>query len=58
LPIYRLLTGPDDDDFCRRVSDALALGYRLSGSPAVTFDDTRVIAAQVLLWPTLPSRPA
>jgi hypothetical protein len=58
LPIYRLLTGPDDDDFCRRVSDALALGYRLSGSPAVTYDGTRVIAAQALLWPTLPSRPA
>ena len=34
LPTYRLLTGPDDASFCRRVSDALALGYRLYGSPA------------------------
>ena len=25
LPAYRLLTGPDDASFCRRVSDALAL---------------------------------
>ena len=31
LPAYRLLTGPDDASFCRRVSDALALGYRLYG---------------------------
>jgi len=24
LPAYRVLTGPDDDAFCRRVSEALA----------------------------------
>ncbi len=51
LPVYRLLTGPDDATFCRRVSEALALGYRLYGSPAVTFDGRHVIAAQALLWP-------
>jgi hypothetical protein len=33
LPTYRLLTGPDDAAFCHRVSAALALGYRLYGSP-------------------------
>ena len=50
LPVYRLLTGPDDDAFCRRVSEAIALGYRLHGSPAATFDGQRVIVAQALLW--------
>ncbi|WP_410670387.1 DUF1737 domain-containing protein [Amycolatopsis sp. cmx-4-68] len=50
LPRYRLLTGPDDEKFCHRVSDALELGYRLYGSPAVTFDGDQVIAAQALLW--------
>jgi hypothetical protein len=50
LPIYRLLTGPDDDAFCHRVSEALELGYELYGSPAVTFDGERVIAAQALIW--------
>lgn len=50
LPTYRVLTGPDDDAFCRRVSEALELGYRLHGSPAVTFDGTRVIVAQALIW--------
>jgi hypothetical protein len=34
LPVYRVLTGPDDAKFCRRVSEALALGYVLYGSPA------------------------
>lgn len=51
LPAYRLLTGPDDASFCRRVSDALALGYRLYGSPAATFNGQNVIVAQAIVWP-------
>ena len=51
LPIYRMLTGPDDAAFCRRVSEALALGYVLYGSPAVTFDGEHVIVAQAIVWP-------
>ncbi|MEV0400450.1 DUF1737 domain-containing protein [Actinoallomurus sp. NPDC050550] len=47
---YRLLTGPDDAEFCKRVSEALAQGYELHGSPAVTFDGQRVIAAQALVF--------
>lgn len=46
---YRLLTGPDDRAFCARVSAALADGYRLHGSPAVTFDGERVIVAQAVV---------
>jgi hypothetical protein len=51
LTVYRLLTGPDDDSFCRRVSEALSLGYVLYGSPAATFDGERVIVAQAVIWP-------
>jgi hypothetical protein len=51
LPHYRLLTGPDDANLCRRVSEALSLGYVLYGSPAVTFDGKSVIAAQAIVWP-------
>ncbi|WP_328612472.1 DUF1737 domain-containing protein [Amycolatopsis sp. NBC_00355] len=50
LPRYRVLTGPDDAKFCHRVSEALELGYRLHGSPAVTFNGEQVIVAQALLW--------
>ncbi|MDE2385394.1 MAG: DUF1737 domain-containing protein [Alphaproteobacteria bacterium] len=46
---YRLLTGPDDRSFCERVSAALDEGYELYGSPSVTFDGTRVIAAQAVV---------
>jgi hypothetical protein len=58
LPIYRVLTGPDDAAFCHRVSGALALGYRLHGGPAVTFDGERMIVAQALLWPGADNVPA
>ena len=50
LPVYRVLTGPDDAAFCRRVSEAIALGYRLHEGPAVTFNGGQVIVAQALLW--------
>ncbi len=51
LPIYRLLTGLDDATFCRRVSEALAQGYVLYGSPGLTFDGEKVIVAQAVVWP-------
>jgi hypothetical protein len=51
LPRYRLLTGTDDEKFCRRVSEALAQGYRLHGGPALTFNGLHVIAGQAVLWP-------
>ena len=43
---------PDDAAFCRRVSEALALGYELYGSPAVTFNGKDVIVAQAIIWPS------
>jgi hypothetical protein len=48
---YRVLTGPDDRAFCKRVSAALADGYQLHGAPAVTYDGERVIVAQALVLP-------
>jgi hypothetical protein len=58
LPIYRLLTGKDDAAFCHRVSEALAAGYLLYGSPAATFNGQDVIVAQAIIWPTAKSRQA
>ena len=51
LPQYRLLTGRDNAEFCRRVSEAITLGYQLYGSPAATFNGDHVVVAQVVLWP-------
>ena len=49
LPRYHLLTGKDDAKFCHRVSEALALGYQLYGSPAATFNGQDVIVAQAII---------
>jgi hypothetical protein len=51
LPNYRVLTGPDDENFCRRVSEALEIGYHLHEGPTVAFNGKYVIVAQALLWP-------
>lgn len=50
-PSYRLLTGPDDHAFCERVADALADGYVLYGSPAITHDGSKCIVAQAVVLP-------
>ena len=49
---YRLLTGKDDRAFCERVSEALAQGWRLYGSPAMTYDaeNACVKVAQAVVW--------
>ena len=51
-PIYRLLTGKDDRAFCERVSEALVQGWRLYGSPAMTWDEEAgcMKVAQAVLW--------
>jgi len=53
FPTYRILTGPDDAAFCWRVSEALAMGYLLYGSPTATFNGENVIVAQALIWPSV-----
>jgi hypothetical protein len=53
LPSYRILTGVDDAAFCRRVSEAIGLGYKLYGSPSCTFNGQSVIVAQAIIWPSI-----
>lgn len=57
LPDYRLLTGPDDAEFCHRVSGELKKGYVLYGSPSCTFnpDTGRMLVAQAIVRPHLKS---
>jgi len=49
LPRYRLLTGPDDEAFCRRVSEAPVMGFELYGSPAATNNGKEVTVAKALV---------
>ena len=49
MKLYRFLTGPDDDEFCLRVSESLNNGWELYGSPTLTFDGNTPIAGQALV---------
>ena len=53
LPLYRVITGPDDASFCERVSEMLDLGFQLVGGPAITAGPDGVIVAQAVIWPCL-----
>lgn len=46
---YRFLTGPDDSEFCARVTRHLNEGWQLHGNPALTFNGERVIAGQAVM---------
>ena len=48
---YRVLTGVDNSEFCERVSQALADGYLLSGSPSITERNGEIIVAQAVVLP-------
>ncbi len=48
---YRLLTGRDDRAFCERVSEALADGYELHGSPTITWNGDHAVVAQAVTLP-------
>ncbi|MFT8391299.1 MAG: DUF1737 domain-containing protein [Sporolactobacillus sp.] len=46
---YRLITGKDDANFCKRISKLLDEGYKLYGSPSCTFNGESVIVAQAVI---------
>ncbi len=49
---YRCITGKDDHAFCERVSQALADGWVLHGSPSITFNPEAgyCVVAQAVIW--------
>ena len=48
---YRLLTGPDDHEFCQRVSRALDEGYVLHGSPSIATGPDGPVVCQAVVLP-------
>ena len=48
MKLYRFLTGPDNDEFCHRISEALSNGWELYGSPALSYNGETVIAGQAI----------
>ena len=48
---YRFLTGPDDEHFCLRVSEARQGGWELYGSPTMAFNGETMIVGQAIVRP-------
>ncbi len=46
---YRIITGKDDSNFCERITRLIEQGYKLYGSPSVTYNGKDVIAAQAVI---------
>lgn len=46
---YKFITGPDDSKFCARITEFLNNGWKLYGSPTMTFDGKTVIAGQAII---------
>lgn len=46
---YKLITGKDDSDFCARITQLLALGYELYGSPSISFNGEHMVVAQAVI---------
>ena len=51
MKLYSCITGPDDEMFCKRVSDKLNRGWQLHGGPTLTYNSllNTVIAGQALV---------
>lgn len=46
---YKFITGPDDSKFCARITEFLNNGWKLYGSPTMTYDGKTVIAGQAII---------
>lgn len=49
MKLYSFITGPDDEQFCMRVSERLNRGWQLYGSPTLTFDGSSRVAGQAVV---------
>ena len=46
---YKFITGLDDSKFCARITEFLNNGWKLYGSPTMSFDGKTIIAGQAII---------
>ena len=49
MKLYRFITGPDNKEFCMRITKMINKGWKLYGNPTLTFDGKTAIAGQALV---------
>lgn len=48
MELYRLITGKDDMEFCKRITRMLNNGWKLYGSPSISTSENRNQVAQAM----------
>ncbi|HEH9394130.1 TPA: DUF1737 domain-containing protein [Aeromonas salmonicida] len=48
MKLYRFITGPDDKNFCMRISELMNRGWELHHGPTLTFNGNTCIVGQAL----------
>lgn len=51
---YKLVTGNDDAEFCKRITKLLGEGYELYGSPSMAFNGEHMVVAQAVIKQETP----
>jgi len=46
---YKMVTGKDDSEFCKRITKLISEGFELYGSPTMTFNGEEVIVGQAVI---------
>jgi len=46
---YKMITGKDDSEFCRRITQLLSEGYELYGSPTMAFNGEHMVVGQAVI---------
>ena len=46
---YKLITGKDNADFCKRITQLLEEGYELYGSPTMSFNGEHMVVGQAVI---------
>ncbi len=49
MKLYSFLTGPDDEIFCKRVTERLNNGWALHGNPTMSFDGQKIVVGQAVV---------
>lgn len=48
MELYRLISGKDDVEFCKRITHMLNNGWKLYGSPSISTSENRNQVAQAM----------
>lgn len=48
MKLYRIITNPDNEEFCMRITKLINKGWKLHGNPTLTFNGETPIVGQAL----------